>query len=183
MTEIHELIDGLRAGVPDAQRLFWQRFWPKTYAICAKILVSDADASDAAVDLLNEFIRRRVHSIEDPRAVENYIRLMAVRQSLELRRKRDRNVALDGDIIDSGSIDPEEQAIVNTLLPRLDYCLDKLTPKAKQTLRLKFYSQLSNERIGQLLGGSKQYIGRLLKSSLSTMRKCLERKQGQQNTR
>ena len=176
MSKIHGLIDGLKAGSADAQQQFWRQFWPNTHAICAKILGSDADASDVTVDLLSDFIDRRVHNIEEPKAVRNYIRLMAVRQSMEMKRKRDKNVSLDDDYADHASNNPEEKAIVATLLPRLVFCLDGLTPKARQTLRLKYYRQLSNERIGELLGGSKQYIGRLIQKSLTTLRTCLEKK-------
>ena len=179
MTDIYELVDGLRKGSAEAQRQFWKQFWPRTHMICVKILGSDADASDVTVDLLSDFMERRVHNIEEPKAVGNYIRLMAVRHAMEIKRKRDRNVSLLQELVDQGAADPEEQVMLTSMVPRLHHCLDGLTPKAKQTLRLKYYRQLSNERIGQFVGGSKQYIGRLIQKSLTALRICLETTQKQ----
>jgi RNA polymerase sigma factor (sigma-70 family) len=69
----------------------------------------------------------------------------------------------------------EESAWARALLPRLEDCLGELSPKAQRVLRLRYRKELTNERIGSLVGGSKQYIGRLIRQSLRALRKCLER--------
>jgi DNA-directed RNA polymerase specialized sigma24 family protein len=57
----------------------------------------------------------------------------------------------------------------------LDRCLTHLTDKARQVLRLKYTEQWTNEHIGQIVGGSKQYIGRLIRQSLELLRSCIEK--------
>jgi RNA polymerase sigma factor (sigma-70 family) len=61
-----------------------------------------------------------------------------------------------------------------SMLPRLEECLEKLTPKARQVLALRYGAEHTNEQIGSLLGGSKQYIGRLIAQCLEKLRRCLE---------
>lgn len=73
-------------------------------------------------------------------------------------------------------MESERSPETSVLLPSLDECLDGLKPKAREVIRLKYGEDFANERIGGLVGGSKQYIGKLLRQSLAKLRECLERK-------
>lgn len=170
-----KLFNGLRQRDTAAQQQFWKVYWPKTYAICVRILGKNSDATDLAVDLLTDFIDRRVLDLKAPGAMNAYLRLMAIRRSVDLRQKRSLSTGLDFDIKDTGATTPEEQAELVTLMPRLNNCLSKLTEKAQQTLRLKYTEQWTNEHIGTIVGGSKQYIGRLIRKSLESLKTCIER--------
>jgi DNA-directed RNA polymerase specialized sigma subunit len=55
-------------------------------------------------------------------------------------------------------------------------CFKKLTEKAQKVMVLRFDADLTTEAIGKIVGGSKQYIGRLITQSLEAMRNCLERR-------
>lgn len=123
---------------------------------------------------MTDFIFKYVHRLSREEAIDSYLRLMAVRRAMRLRDLRARIAPPDL----TASIEhapADETAGWAQLVPRLPLCLDKLTPKARQAIRLRFQGELTNETIGDLIGGSKQYIGRLLKQSLSTLRDCLER--------
>ena len=63
-----------------------------------------------------------------------------------------------------------------TLLQRLGEFLLKCGPKAQSTIRLKYRLGHSNAEIGKIVGGSKQYIGRLLSKSLALLHDCLKGK-------
>ena len=169
------LVDGLRAGESHAQQVFWHAFWERTYRICLRILGKDPDATDIALDLMTDFVERHVKNLSDPRAVWSYLRLMAIRQSLETKKKWDRAAPLDFEIEDTKSSTPETGAMVSYLSPRLDGCLKRLTPKAQSALRLKYTRELTHDEIGRRIGGSKQYIGRLVRKSLDALRNCLEK--------
>jgi RNA polymerase sigma factor (sigma-70 family) len=169
------LLQGLQERDSACQMQFWNQYWTKVYAICARILGRGPDATDLAVDLLTEFMDTRVHDLEKASSMSAYLRLMAVRRALDLKKNRARASALTFDIGDKTSTSPEDQAVVTTLMPRLENCLPHLTEKAQQTLRLKYAEQWSNERIGTLVGGSRQYIGRLIRQSLNLLRSCIEK--------
>lgn len=169
------LLRGLQQQDSSCQLQFWNSYWTKVYTICVRVLGRGADATDLAVDILTEFMDTRMHDLEKASSMSAYLRLMAVRRALDLKKNRARASALTYDIDDKSSISPEDHAVVTTLMPRLENCLPNLTVKAQQTLRLKYVEQWSNERIGTLVGGSRQYIGRLIKQSLNLLRSCIEK--------
>lgn len=169
------LIDGLRACEPSAQHTFWASSWAEVYTICVSILGAGPDANDTAVDVLTDFIFKYVQNLSDSRAAHAYIRLMSVRRSLRRRaRLKELYEHRYEEIPDTKTVCADEAAEKALLLPRLRECLSQLTPKAQQVLKLRFGEELKNEQIGSLLGGSKQYLGRLIRRSLELLRKCLE---------
>ncbi len=170
------LVAGLQRRDESAQRRFWEQRWAGVYAICARILGGGADATELATDVLTDFLFEHVHRLSNPRAARSYLRLMAVRRSLRRRERRRELVGKDADRLPTPMrVDAEEAAALSSLQPRLDACLGQLTDKAQQMLRLRYAQELTNTRIGQLLGCSKQYVGRLVTRSLELLRECLER--------
>ena len=97
--------------------------------------------------------------------------------ALRWLRRGDRAEEVDEDAPDDGEPAAPEQSIwVGQMMPRLDGCLEGLTPKAREVLKLRFSTDLTNEVIGEMVGGSKQYIGRLIKESTDKLRTCLDKK-------
>jgi RNA polymerase sigma factor (sigma-70 family) len=168
------LVRGLKSGDDRARVEFWRVFWDVAYPICARMLGGGAEATDTAVDLLTDFMTHFVHQLQEPRALRTYVRLMAVRRSQEVVRRRKKSVRLGFDPMDEAGATPEEMAHWHALKPYLDGCLEKLTPKARQALRLKYGQKLSNAEIGRMLGGSKQYVSRLVIECLGVLRQCIE---------
>jgi RNA polymerase sigma factor (sigma-70 family) len=168
-----ELFERLQAKDPQAQRAFWKEKRPDLRALCASVLGRGPDADEVADAVLVDFLFDYVHRMQHPEAVATYVRLMAMRRSLRLKAKRD---ASESDAVLEGEIDPakpDEAAHVALLRPRLADCLNRLTPKAQEVIRLRYSGDLTNEEIGRLVGGSKQYIGKLLKQSQALLRTCL----------
>jgi RNA polymerase sigma factor (sigma-70 family) len=169
------LVAGLKSKNRHAQEAFWRQFYEPTYAICAAILGRGPDAADTAVDLMADFMFNYVEKLSSPQALWAYLHLMAVRRSLRLRGKLRKNDPIEpettGDLTSPG---PEHQAELRLLMPRMASCLAELSPKAQQVIRMCYGQQLTQEDIGALVGGSKQYIGRLLNKSIGLLKACLE---------
>lgn len=153
---------------------------PRVESLCARVLGHGADAGEIATDVLGDFLFQYVDGVESPRAVTTYLKLMATRRSLRWLRTRGRSDEMGDDdsapIELGGDREPGvDQAIwARQMLPRLDGCLDQLTPKAREVLKMRFSTELTNESIGEIVGGSKQYIGRLIKERTEKLRKCLD---------
>lgn len=170
-------LEALKRGDPEAQERLWTLHWDRVYATCARILGYGADASDVATDIVHDFLFTYVQNIEHERAIVSYLRLMATRRSLRRRRGADRHRELVPEsVVDEDARGADVAAHTQLLLPRLSDCLEELTPKAQQVLKLRFAGELTTERIGQLVGGSKQYIGKLIRQSTEKLRVCLESK-------
>ncbi len=169
------MVTALRAGDHDAQHRFWERHFAEVDAICGRVLGRGADASDEAVNVMVDFLFKYVHHVVDGRAAPYYLRLMATRRARKLRDKRRRFSphGADHEIADAAATGADEAALSAALMPKLDACLKRLTTKARRALALRYRADLTSEAIGALLGGSKQYIGRLIAQSLSALRACL----------
>ena len=173
----------LKARDPHAQARFFRGHRPRVEALCARVLGHGADALEISTDVLGDFLFRYVDGVESPRAVSTYLKLMATRRSLRWVRTRGRSDEVqedDGGALELGPREPAgnqpiDQAIwARQMMPRLDGCMGQLTPKAREVLKMRFSTELTNESIGDIVGGSKQYIGRLIKESTDKLRKCLE---------
>lgn len=169
-----ELAEGLKAGSTEAQLELWRKYWDAVYPICARILKNPADGTDVAVDLLTDFMNHHVKQLNKPEALSAYLRLMAIRRAMSYRERYAKMAPLNYDPKDHNGTDPEEIAHWRALAPRLRACLNELTPKARQALRLRYGQQQNNVEIGRRLVGSKQYIGRLIKQSLASLKRCIE---------
>ncbi len=163
----------LVAQEPDAQKAFWQAYRPLVLPICVHVLGDRSQAQDITDEVMIDFIFDAVHRLRSEQAALAYLRLMAARRAIRYRDRRRGEVDQAEQLIDLGQA-PDEAAQVNLLLPKLEVCMEKLTPKARKALRLRFVAELTNERIGQMIGGSRQYIGRLITKSLSALGRCIE---------
>ena len=167
-------IAALQAGDRQAQAAFWAEQLPRVRALCARVLGRGPDAEELAQDVLTEFVFERAPRLERPEAAYAYLKLMALRRAQRYRERRrelpeeELPVPVDGDALDA--IERRGEAAA---LGRLGECLGRLTEKARKVLQLRYGSELTNEHIGELVGGSKQYIGKLLRKSLEALRSCL----------
>ena len=171
-----EIIVRLQKNDQEAQRLFWSSQWSYVFAICAHILGKGAAATDLAVDVLTAFMFEYVHGLAHPATAKVYLRLMAVRRSLQKRKEQRVFVDLQNweTLVEEGARTPEDQALCRAAMPRLEGCLSRLSPNAQQIIRLSYTQGMGNNRIADLLGVSKQYIGKLIKKSLERLRRCME---------
>jgi RNA polymerase sigma factor (sigma-70 family) len=174
----------LKARNTGAQARFFRAQRARVEGLCARILGNGADAMEIAADVLGDFLFRYVDGVTSPRAVPTYLKLMATRRSLRWLKKRRRTDDVEDEDLSAAMMPggqivagapPLEQAIwARQMMPRLDGCLDVLTPKAREVLKLRFSTELTNESIGEIVGGSKQYIGRLIKESTIKLKQCLD---------
>ena len=172
----HNLMTRLRAGEPAAQREFWEIYWKRMNAICLSILGDESEAADVAAGLLVDFMERAVHRMDGDAIgiATRYLKVAAARRAIRRAEQRRRHEEADFDqLAEDGRMQSACAPEMAVLLPSLDECLDRLKPKAREVIRMKYGEDFANQKIGDLLGGSKQYIGKLLRQSLSGLRDCL----------
>lgn len=164
----------LRARAPAAQARFFRAYRGRVEALCGRILGPSGDAQELAADVLGDFLFNYVDRLETPRAVSTYLKLMATRRSLRRHKARERTNEVDDEQFHDETAPPDQAIWARQVLPKLDECMGGLTPKAREVLKLRFSTELTNEAIGDIVGGSKQYIGRLIKESTEKLKKCLD---------
>ncbi|MBN2342443.1 MAG: sigma-70 family RNA polymerase sigma factor [Deltaproteobacteria bacterium] len=171
-----ELIAQLQKNDADARHRFWSAYFRPVLAICTRVLGPGAIAVDVTTDLLNDFMFRYVHNVQSPSAAWSYLKLMAIRRSVREKKRGMKNEPVENIAINLDNTD-FSQADIQVMLSKLESCLALLTPKAQSAIRMKYTQGVSNEQIGNTVGGTKQYIGRLLRKSLEMLRDCMGRKE------
>lgn len=170
------LVAGAQRKESACQSALWKICWPEVYRACTHVLGEGLAANETAAEVLSDFVLNHIQRLSNPSSAITYLQLAAVRRSLKVRHRMNRSASFDMDsLLDEPEVNSQEQAENRVLLPRLEHCLGELTPKAQQVLKLRFVKGLANEKIGELLGGSKQYVGQLIRKSLVALRQCLER--------
>lgn len=179
-----EQISLLKQEDNEARQQFWKQQFQSVLSICSRILGAGPSAVDVTVDLLNDFLFHYVHRLSNEEGAWAYLKLMAVRRSVRERKRLAKKESFDECMIPGGAMalsgiaqdEIAKQELVGYLL-LLNECLEGLSPKAQSTIRLKFKKGLSNQDIGLLVGGSKQYIGKLIQKSLVLLKKCIHQKE------
>lgn len=164
----------LRRREPAAQARFFRAFRDRLEQLCARVLGKNGDAQELAADVLGDFLYTYVDGVTTPRAVPTYLKLMATRRSLRMHKAKERSDEIEDDLLHDDTAPPDQAIWARQVMPKLDHCMGILTPKAREVLRLRFGTELTNEAIGEIVGGSKQYIGRLIKESTEKLKACLE---------
>jgi len=170
------LIERVRVRDPVAILELRRILFSKVTAVCVHLLRDAALAEEVAEDVWMDFVYQSIDRVERPEAVAAYLRVMAVRRCVRLRERRSRHE----EFTDRGPAGADPEAAVVGALDwparrrRLEACLKRLSARARQVLRLRFHLDQTQEAIGQSLGFSKQYAGRVLNRSLEALRACLE---------
>jgi RNA polymerase sigma factor (sigma-70 family) len=169
------MLSRLKANDANEQASFWRQHRPGVLALARRVLGPTSEAEELADEVLVDFLYVAVHRIDHEEAIRNYVRLMTVRRALR-RSKRRRKQTPFGEAHFAAPNDPDELTF-KLMMPRLEGCLEGLTPKARQALTLRYRGEMTTEHIGKIVGGSKQYIGRLLTKSLEALRGCIDAKE------
>jgi RNA polymerase sigma factor (sigma-70 family) len=175
------MVAGLKVRDRESIGLFFKIYYNRVYAICASILSQEADARDMAMDILVDFVENRADHLASSKALYAFLRQAAVRRSLRYRERLNKMADMETELSLPNETTPEELANLNMLMPFLKECLGGLRPKVQMSLRLKYTRRISNEQIGKIVGGSKSYIGRLLKQGIKSLKRCIEFKIAQKN--
>ncbi len=174
-----DILARLRAREPGAQKELRRAVLPRLVATCARLLSSASCAEELAEDLWNDFLLLHVERLRHASAIHAYLRMMAVTTC----RRRNTRAERFADLADAqgaaeASVDPEsmlsEAVETRRRQARLAQCLSRLAPRPRALVRMRFSHGLTQEAIGERMGVSKQYVGKVLAKTLDSLRKCME---------
>ena len=178
-----EMIDGLCSSGDDAcaraRLAFRPRCTHRVKPICVHILRDEALAEDVVEDIYVDFIYNHASRLRSPRALNAYLRFMAIRRACRVRDREARYRPLP----DGHAAWPTAEPTADQQLERrddqtqLESCLARLTSKVERMVRLRFMGEMTVERVGEALGVSKQYVSRSLTAALTALRACMEGEQ------
>jgi RNA polymerase sigma-70 factor, ECF subfamily len=177
MSEAMGLLDRLRVRDRAAQEALRAELLPRLTAVCTRLLGDRRIGEETASDVLMDFLTDGVDKLREERAIRSYVRMTAVRRCVRLRGWRTR-METPVDLPDpAGGPEAElsQRQTQDRLQRRLRHCLERLTPRVRRVLRLRFERDMTQERIGEVLGFTKQYAGRFIAAALEGLRRCMEK--------
>lgn len=146
---------------------------PKLEGLCAKVLNNRALGAETALDVWTDFELFHAAEVKSPAATEAYVRLVAVRRCRRLKMLDARQAPLTTEAPDRAAR-ADEQLIAAERDQKLAACIEKLDANAKRLLRMRYQLGMTQESIGERLGVSKQYAGRILARAVDGLRTCVE---------
>lgn len=166
----------LQARDPRALAELHQELYRPLQALCFRLLGDSIAAEHAADDVWTDFVVSHVDHLQQGEAAGAYLRMVAVRHCCRLRefqaKHRELPELTDDRIGAEDELIRESEARRQTR--RLERCLGRLTARARRIVRLRYHREMTQESIGQAVGLTKQYIGRILAKSLEQLRRCME---------
>ena len=175
MTEIEQIVAQCKKGNREAQKLLYEKFAPKLFAVCVRYCKNRTEAED----FLHEGYIKIFEKIEMFRGegnIEAWMRKIMVNTMLEEFRNKQKNVFVDENELVINNYTEEEQetdeVFSEVSIEQVNDLIDKLPEKYKLVFNLYVVENYSHEQIAEKLGISKNTS----KSNLSRARKWLRDK-------
>ena len=163
------ILQGVVVGDPKAVNQLYARLWPVVFGYCYHRLRQSSDASDAALDAMEEIIRRAAE-IRTPEAVWGYSRLMAKKHCDRLTRKRRVETASVADLPDGRRRDPLSEFLEQEDRRRVVEALWSLSPRLRAAVVLYYLDEYRTGEIAAFLGISVEAVKKRLSDGRKKLR-------------
>ncbi len=175
----------MTATAPRASDASWERFEAlyrssrdDVYAYVATLLRDCAAAEDVTALAFERAYRRRRSFDRALGSERAWLFGIARNAALDELRRRRRHARLAGDPQDPASVDglvvDDEMADDALQRAALRAALDRLAPRERELVALKFHAGLANAEIARALGVSESNAGTLLHRTIAKLRKACD---------
>lgn len=146
---------------------FYAAAWPRLFRLTFALCGDAGHAEDAVQSALAKAYAswRRVSSADHPEA---YVRRMAVNEVIAVRRRKLWKVETSGQAHESRAVSWEEGVLDRS---ELWEALVALAPRQRAVLVLRYYEDLSEQQIAEVLGCSRGTVKSQASDALATLRR------------
>lgn len=172
-----EILGRLQQRERAAQEQVWRVERPRLLRVAGPILGSPDLCESCVADVFCDFFFHYVDSVRSSRAIPAYLKIMTLRRARRQAARASRSLEVDPErLVAEGSEDASAQADRSIFLRGLEACLETLTGRARQMVKLHYGLELSYAAVAEQLGVSKQAVGKAVLKSLDALRQCLEQR-------
>ncbi len=170
------LLKQLRQREPASHKLAHDYLFPRILRVCRKMLKNETTAEQTAADIWIDFVLRYVHNLKSGASIPSYLRMMTVRRCMRAREFVAKHDSLDVvPELKSKATNPETDIDRQRQLSQLQRCIRQLDQRERDLLLMYFGHDMTQQAIGDLIGVSKQHIGRILRKAEGKLKICLEK--------
>ena len=172
-----ETIARAKAGNADAWGELYRSYAPAIFRFCRRAMPTREDAEDATMEVFMK-VRERLGQFDASRSFSAWLYRVAANHCWDLlRRRRVRQDKETGDLEtlplehpDPGQLD---QLIVRSTGLEVRRALDKLAPRARMALVLRYYADMSYDEIAEALGVRRAFVGVVLLRARHELREAM----------
>jgi len=172
-----ETIVRAKAGNTDAWGELYRSYAPAIFRFCRRAMPTREDAEDATMEVFMK-VREKLGQFDASRSFSAWLYRVAANHCWDLlRRRRVRQDKETGDLEtlplehpDPGQLD---QLIVRSTGLEVRRALDKLPPRARMALVLRYYADMSYDEIAEALGVRRAFVGVVLLRARHELREAI----------
>jgi len=172
-----ETIARAKAGNADAWGELYRSYAPAIFRFCRRAMPTREDAEDATMEVFMK-VREKLGQFDASRSFSAWLYRVAANHCWDLlRRRRVRQDKETGDLEtlplehpDPGQLD---QLIVRSTGLEVRRALDKLPPRARMALVLRYYADMSYDEIAEALGVRRAFVGVVLLRARHELREAM----------
>ena len=173
-----EAIAKARAGDPEAWGDLYREYAPAIFRFCRRALPTREDAEDATMEVFMK-VRDKLNQYDSSRPFSSWLYKVAANHCWDLLRRR--KIRQDKETEDIENVPLEhpdanqlDQLIEKSTNEQVRKALDKLGPRARMALVLRYYSDMSYDEIADALGVRRAFVGVVLLRARHELRVAME---------
>jgi len=154
----------------------YRRYLPRVYHYVYRRVGNQQDAEDLTASVFIEALE----SLEDYReqgSFAGWLFTIAHHRVADYHRQQRERISLEAVVpaLSNSGPGPEALALQRDRLERVAQALDELTPDRQEALTLRFFGELSNKEVAQVMGKSEAAVKMLVYRALRQLRRrCRE---------
>ena len=177
-TETAEVIARARAGNAEAWGDLYQQYASAIFRFCRRALPTREDAEDATMEVFMK-VREKLGQYDATRPFTAWLYRVAANHCWDLLRRRKIRQDKETEEVDDLPLEHPDPSQLDRLIEQrtseeVRKALDKLGPRARMALVMRYYSDMSYDEIADELGVRRAFVGVVLLRARHELRHALE---------
>ena len=175
--ELGQVLSQARDGDPDAWGRLYREYAPAMFRFCRRVLPAREDAEDATTEIFMK-VRQKLNQFDASRPFTAWLYKIASNHCWDvLRRRRIRQDLETGDLETLPLEHPDpgqlERLLSESTSKQVRAGLNKMPPRARMALVMRYYSDMSYDEIAEAIGVRRTFVGVLLLRARHQLREIL----------
>ena len=180
MTETTEVVARARAGDAEAWGELYRDFAPAIFRFCRRALPTREDAEDATMDIFTK-LKDVLGQYDETRSFSAWLYRVSANHCWDILRRRKIRQDKETEDVDEVPLEHPDPNQLDRLIEQrtseeVRAALQKLGPRARMALVLRYYSDMSYDEIADALGVRRAFVGVVLLRARHELRQALEGK-------
>jgi RNA polymerase sigma-70 factor (ECF subfamily) len=178
ITEPTEAIARARAGDAEAWGELYREYAPAIFRFCRRAMPTREDAEDATMEIFMK-LKGKLGQYDATRSFSAWLYKVAANHCWDILRRRKIRQDKETEDVESVPLEHPEPSQLERLIEQrsseeVRKALEKMGPRARMALVMRYYSDMSYDEIADSLGVRRAFVGVVLLRARHELRQALE---------